>query len=114
MKRRDRDRLQDVLKAADLVASFTDGYTLERFLDDPLVQSAVLRQLQIVGEASRHMSDAFKAAHPEIPWHRIVGMRHVIVHGYNEVELEVVWSVVERFLPETAEMVAAALKTLRE
>lgn len=114
MKRRDRDRLQDILKAADLVASFTTDFTLDRFLGDALVQSAVLRQLQIVGEATRHVSETFKVQHPDIPWREIVGMRNVIVHGYNEVELEVVWSVVEKFLPETAEKVATALRLLDE
>jgi uncharacterized protein with HEPN domain len=105
MKRRDIDRLVDVIKAADLVASFTDGFSFERFLSDHLVQSAVIRQLQIVGEACRQVSDQFKQTHPQVPWRRIVGMRNAIVHDYNEVELEIVWTVVEKFLPETVGIV---------
>ncbi|MCK6449404.1 MAG: DUF86 domain-containing protein [Alphaproteobacteria bacterium] len=112
MKWRDADYLADVVRAAELVASFTDGYSFERFLKDPLVQSAVLRQLQIVGEACRRISAEFQSEHPEIPWQKIVGMRNVIVHDYQDVEFEVVWSVVTTFLPDVRAKMSAILTAI--
>lgn len=110
MKLRDRQRLLDVLKAADLVASFTDGISFDKFKEDELVQSAVLRQIQIVGEACRMLSPEIRDSAADIPWSRIIGMRHILVHGYNIIDLELVWSVVQTFLPQAQESVEGLLK----
>jgi uncharacterized protein with HEPN domain len=110
MKPRDRNRLLDIVRAADFVASFIEGFTLDKFLADALVQSAVIRQLQIAGEASRQISPEFKSGNPHIPWAKIIGMRNVIVHDYNMVDLEIVWSAATKFLPQVRD---AAVKSLR-
>ena len=66
-------------------------------LDD---KTAVIeRRIEIVGEAARHVSDAFEAAHPEIPWRQIVGTRHRIAHEYAEIDYDVVWRIVSLHLP---------------
>jgi uncharacterized protein with HEPN domain len=69
------------------------------FLRDGLLQDAVIRNIEIVGEAAGRVSPGFAAAHPEIPWREIVGMRHRLIHGYLRVNLETVWEVVDRDLP---------------
>lgn len=77
-------------------------YTLQgrrAFLADPRTQDAVIKNIQVMGEAVRGVSAATRAAHPEIPWSDIAGMRDRLVHGYFRVDLDVVWDVVENDLP---------------
>jgi len=77
-----------------------------------LLQDAVLRNLQIIGEAVRSLSAELKDAHPEVPWSEIVGMRHVLVHGYFDIDLAVVNEVIEHGLPDLKRRVAAILEEL--
>lgn len=66
---------------------------------DAILQVWVVHHLEIIGEAANHISISFQAEHPEIPWRKLIGMRHILVHGYFEVDLEIVWGVVEKDLP---------------
>ncbi len=72
------------------------------FLGNALLQDAVIRNIEIVGEAASRLSPEFAARHAEIPWRDIVGMRHRLIHGYLKVNLDTVWEVVERDLPALA------------
>ncbi len=67
---------------------------------DEMVQTWMVHNLQIIGEASRNMSDEFRRAHPKLPWPLIVGMRNILVHEYQNVDLDLVWSTIERDLPQ--------------
>jgi uncharacterized protein with HEPN domain len=71
-----------------------------QFLDSTLIQDAVIRNFEIIGEAVKQISDETLDKAPEIPWRRIAGFRDVLIHGYMGVELEEVWKVVEKNLPE--------------
>ena len=101
----EHEYLFDILDAANLVASFTDGYTRQRFLDDSLVQSAVIWQLQIVGEAVRNLPDSYCASHPSVAWRDMVSMRNLLVHAYKSIDLEIVGTVIEKYLPEAARQI---------
>ena len=70
-------------------------------------QDAIIRQLEVIGEATKQLSAELKAANPEVPWRRIAGLRDVLIHQYFGVDLEVVWGVVERDLPVLKGKVAA-------
>ena len=70
----------------------------------------VIYHLQIVGEAAYGLSQQFKAGHPQIPWEQIIGMRHVLVHGYFEIDLDIVWAVIEKDLPALKDAVEAILR----
>ncbi len=96
---RDDAYLLDMLLATRKVLKFTQGATWKQFRDDEMMQSAVMHQIQIIGEAARLVSPEFKQAHPEIPWKDIVGMRHHLVHEYSHVESSRVWKVIEKDLP---------------
>ncbi len=91
--------LLDMLLAAKKALDFTKEFTSQKFLIDDLVQNAVMRQIQIIGEAARKISDDSKKAHPEIPWKEIVAMRHRLVHEYFDIIPEKVWSVIETDIP---------------
>jgi uncharacterized protein with HEPN domain len=71
----------------------------ENFLQDTKTQDAVIRNLEVIGEAVRHVSEKLRARHPDVPWRRIAGMREKMIHEYFGVNLELVWEVVERELP---------------
>jgi uncharacterized protein with HEPN domain len=96
---RDDAYLLDMLLAARKVCEFTVDVDGPRFRTNEILQHAVLRLIQIIGEAARKVSPEFKQSHPEIPWHEIIGMRHLLVHEYFRVIPEKVWAVVECDLP---------------
>jgi uncharacterized protein with HEPN domain len=96
---RDDAYLLDMLLATRKVQQFTQGVTWDQFQGDDLLQNAVMRLIQIVGEAARKVSPEFKQAHPEIPWQGIVGMRNRLVYDYFRIESSRVWEVIERDLP---------------
>lgn len=72
---RDANSIRDMLRAAELIREFTNGLTQEELAEDVMRQSAVERQLEILGEAANRVSEETRARHPELPWHEIVGMR---------------------------------------
>ncbi len=100
--RRDAALLLDMLLAAEDAQGFVAGMDEAAFLASALHQSAVIRQITIIGEAANRVSRAFQATQPAIAWPDIIGMRHRLVHGYDEVRLDQVWAVVRHHLPALA------------
>ena len=92
---RDEAYLLDILTAARKALRFAGGLSRDEFLRDELLQLAIMRILEIIGEASRKVSPEFKLAHPEVPWPKMVGLRHRLVHEYFRINLNEVWYVVE-------------------
>ena len=92
-----RERLQDILEAIQHIRRHT-AVGRKAFEDDELVQSWCVRHLQIIGEAARALPDETRNSIPEIPWSKIIGMRHVLVHNYFGIDTELVWNVVENEL----------------
>ena len=80
------------------IEEYTNGKR-SRFYDSHLVQDAVIRNLQTIAESTQRLSDGIRATEPEVPWRAIAGFRNVLVHDYFEIDLEVVWSVVDQDLP---------------
>ena len=79
-----------------------EGFALsgkKSFLADPMIQDAVIRNLEVIGEASRRVGAEYQAAHPEIPWREMAGLRNILIHDYESVNLEKIWQVVEKELP---------------
>jgi uncharacterized protein with HEPN domain len=87
----DAAHLAHILEASRAIASHLSDVTEAHFFSTPLVQHAVIYQLQIIGEATKRRSSGFRAQHPEIPWQDIAGMRDKLVHDYFGVDLDAVW-----------------------
>ena len=95
----DRIYLNHVLEAIEDIERYTAaGY--EAFVRERMQQDAVIRKLEVIGEAVKQLPAATKAARPEIPWREIAAMRDKMIHEYFGVNLEIVWAAVERNLPE--------------
>ena len=92
----DRDELylSHIVEAVRKIRQYTEGFTLESFKGNTLVQDGVVRQLEIIGEAARMVSEATRTNHPDIPWYEIAGMRNRLIHEYFGVDLAVVWKTV--------------------
>ena len=98
----DRDDLAyvfDMLAAARAVVKFVANKSLEDYVGDLFLRSAVERQVEIIGEAARRVSDEFQTSHPEIPWRPIIAQRHVLAHDYGEIVDERLWRVAINYVP---------------
>ena len=92
--------LRHILESIGRVREFTRGVSEERFLKDALVQSAVIRQLEIIGEAVKNLSPSFRKRHKNVPWKDISGLWDKLIHGYFGVDISLVWGICEKDLPE--------------
>src|SRR4030042_3723832 len=101
---RDDAYVLDMLLAARKVLEFTKGVDWVRFERGELVQNAVMRQIQIIGEAARSISPEYQSDHLEVPWRDIVGMRNRLVHEYFRILPRRVWDVVEKHIPDPVQM----------
>ena len=99
MRRDDRSYLLDMLVAARDAVSFTKGLSYDEFARDRRSQFAILKAVEIVGEAASRLSADTKERHPDIPWREIVGMRNRLVHDYFDIDLRLVWETVDSDLP---------------
>ena len=105
----DRLYLSHILEAIDRVRSYTSAGR-SAFKQDLKTQDAVIHNLQIVGEAAKRVSAETRAAHPEMPWRNMTGLRDRVVHDYFGVSLDIVWDVVENHLPRLREQVKTLLE----
>jgi uncharacterized protein with HEPN domain len=97
---RDPGRIQDMLEAANYVIEFVDGLTYEQFLADKIRFFAVMKNVEIIGEAANMLTEEFKSAHEEIPWRQVIKMRHVLVHGYSNILPEILWETARQDVPQ--------------
>ncbi|MBI2060889.1 MAG: DUF86 domain-containing protein [Nitrospirae bacterium] len=107
--RDEHERLRDIREAIERIQKYADKGRAS-FEGDELIQNWVVHHLQIIGEACRAFSPKFRDEHPEIPWSKIIGMRNILVHDYFGVDVDRVWAVVERDLPELMLLLEAILK----
>jgi uncharacterized protein with HEPN domain len=91
--------LLDMLQSAQMIQTFVEGMDQAAFEQDIKTQDAVIRRIEVIGEAVRRTSIAFRASHPEIPWQQIAGMRSKLIHEYDRVDLVAVWEVAQRDIP---------------
>ena len=98
--RRDIESIWDMVDAIVKIQEFTRAMEEEDYLNSELVQSAVERKLEILGEAARRLSTEFQAQNTEIDWRNAIGLRNMIIHRYDQVEQERIWDITQEVLPE--------------
>ena len=100
VSKRDLSYIWDMRTAAQEILEFMQGVSQVDFERNNQLRYAVERQLMVIGEAARHVSDEFQEQHPEIPWLQIIGQRNVLAHDYGEILVERVWLTATKSLPE--------------
>jgi len=108
--RDDREKLQDILEAIERIERYAvQGRSA--FEHNELIQTWFTQNLQIIGEASRSLSSTIRNQYPEIPWTNMIGMRNILTHNYFEIDLDIVWVVVEQELPTLKQNVENILRS---
>ncbi|MCS7301720.1 MAG: DUF86 domain-containing protein [Fimbriimonadales bacterium] len=91
--------LQDILESIEKIENYVQGLTYEQFVQDNKTFDAVLRNLEVIGEAARRVPATIQTQHPEVPWGQIVALRNRLIHGYFAVDEEIVWDIIVNELP---------------
>ena len=106
--------IEDIWEAIEKIERFLAGLDHDAFLQDDRTVDAVVRNLEIIGEAAGRLPAAFRSGHPDIEWRRIVGLRNRIVHDYFGIDLEIVWAILEHELPDFKEKIRALREDQRD
>jgi uncharacterized protein with HEPN domain len=106
-----KERLRDMLEAIEYIERYA-VQGREAFERDELIQNWMVRHLQIIGEAARALPQDVRDLGSDVPWSKIIGMRHILVHDYFRIDTEIVWDVVERDLPVLKRAMQALLDEL--
>lgn len=109
---KDKGYLVDIAESMRLAVSHMGNATFEAFKSDVLKVDGVVRRLEIVGEATKRLSRALRDQHPEIPWQKMIGMRDVLIHAYNNVEVDVVYETVTEVIPSLIPKIDALTHSL--
>ncbi len=91
--------LVDIWEAIEKIEQYTDKLDHDSFIVDDKTLDAVVRNLEVIGEASNRLPEDFKSQHGDLEWRRIVGLRHRIVHDYFGIDLEIIWQILQEDLP---------------
>ncbi len=109
---RDAAYLLDMLEAAEKIQRYLQGKTFEDFLREDLLRDAVERNVEIIGEAARRISENLKQEHPKIPWRKIIAQRNVLVHEYNNIGKEEIWEVATLHIPRLIDTIKPLIPPL--
>ena len=113
MKRDLKLFIYNIMDSIENIESFLKEISKESFFKDRLRQSAVIRQLEVIGEATKNIPDSFRKKYPEIPWKKIVGLRDIIIHTYFEIDLDITWEIIKKDLPLLKKQVQNIKKDLQ-
>jgi uncharacterized protein with HEPN domain len=112
MTRDPRLYLDEILESINQIETYTADLTAEQFQSNLLIQDAVARRLEIIGEAVKHLPAEITDRHPDVPWKRVAGMRDVLIHGYFGVDMELTWTVVKSSLPDLRTSIGAIIEEM--
>ena len=101
--KRNQIALEDILKFCSKIEIYLKDMSKVDFENSELVIDAVLRNLELIGEASKRLSNDFMDKYSNIPWKKIIGLRNIVIHEYSDVDLDIIWDIVTKNIPETKE-----------
>ena len=101
--------LEDIQMGCDKIQRYTGGLDCESFLEDEKTFDAVLRNLEIIGEATRHIPESVKELYPQVDWYNIAGFRNIVAHEYFGVDFDILWDIIQHHVPALGEQIAFIL-----
>lgn len=110
MKKNPHVYLGHILDSIEWIEKHMSGLTAEEFLDNVATQDAVIRRIQIIGEAVKKLPDGIKEKTAEVPWRKIAGIRDKVIHDYVDVDIELVWEIVQKDLQPLKEKVQELMR----
>ena len=111
-KPKDIGRLLHIITAIENIHEFLAGKTAEDFLMDKMLYYAVVKNMEIIGEAAYMLTNDFRTTHTSVSWNDIIRMRHILVHGYYQVDSSIVWATIKNDLPALESQVKEFLKEM--
>ncbi|MFH1711158.1 MAG: DUF86 domain-containing protein [Nanoarchaeota archaeon] len=105
--------IEHILDSINAIEEFSKNINKEKLISDRLRQSAIVREIEIIGEAVKNMSESLKNKHPEVEWKEIVGTRDKMIHHYFGVDLSIVWNIIKINLPKLKDKILKIKKELR-
>ncbi len=115
MRKRDyRDYLKDIIDSIKDIESFIKNMSFEDFAKDRKTINAVIRSIEVIGEATKKIPKSIKDRYPSIPWKRMAGMRDKMIHGYFGVDVEILWKTIKEDVPPLKPLILEVLKSLGE
>ncbi|OGE19774.1 hypothetical protein A3J19_02495 [Candidatus Daviesbacteria bacterium RIFCSPLOWO2_02_FULL_41_8] len=102
--------LKHILECIDLIGKYSKNFSKKDFKDNGELQDAIIRRLEIIGEAARNLPDEFKSNYSDIEWRRIIAARNILAHFYFGIDLNTIWNIVENDLPPLKEQIKKMLK----
>jgi uncharacterized protein with HEPN domain len=104
------DSLQDIRAMMEKIENFTDGETQEEFLEDDMAYFAVIRAMEVMGEAAKNVPPEVREIYPVIPWRKMAGLRDKVIHGYFGVDLFIIWESATKTIPSYKPVIPKILK----
>ncbi len=96
----EQERLQHIIEAIDRIFRFREALSYQQFLENEMAQYAIIKCFEIIGEAAYQIPKGTREQHDQIEWRKIIAFRHILVHDYHKVNMEVVWNAIENKLPD--------------
>lgn len=102
--------LKDIIESMNRIDNYLIGVDYDSFLNNQMLIDAVIRNLEIIGEAAKNITEEVRSKYPEIPWRNMIGLRNILIHQYFGVDESIIWEVVQTNLPYTRQSLLKALQ----
>ncbi|UCG70087.1 MAG: DUF86 domain-containing protein [Thermoplasmata archaeon] len=99
-KRNNRLYVKDILESIKRIENYISDQSYDEFIKNDMIRDAVLRNLEVIGEAAKNIPDAIREKYPDVPWKRIIGLRNIVIHEYFGVDFENIWKIIKENIPE--------------
>lgn len=111
MSREERLFVEDIRDCCEKVLRYTNGLDAEQLFEDEILFDAVMRNLNVIGEAAKHVSPDLRSRHPQIGWRKIIGLRNIVTHVYFGLDEDILWDIIQHSVPALLEQINQILKT---